>query len=366
MADNKNREPTEHKLDKAREKGQIAQSQDLSRVVNVLVVGEILFATEGIWREALMSLMEFSHAAVNQPFHLALAEAGKAATVILLVVFFIGAVVCSVVSVTSHWGQFGILFAAEPITPKFDKINPVNGFKNIFSWKKLVELIETVIKSGLIALVIYLTIHAELANIVQLASGAPKDGYLAFITLLKNVFHVAIILCLVMAIIDFAIQKMFHRKEMMMDDEELKQEFKEMEGDPQIKGKRKQLAREWANEDPVAKTEKANAVVVNPTHFAVAMYYDSGQAMVPTVVAKGRDEVAAAMVRRAMDHGIPVIRHVWLARTLYATCRANMVVPQSSYEPVAYVYAVIHYLKTMDQVGTLIELEKYGDPPAAP
>jgi type III secretion protein U len=363
MAENKNLDPTDHKIDKAREKGQIAQSQDLSRLANLVVVAEIAFITESKWRESVHSLMEFGYSSVGKPFLPAMQELLIAAGLLLLIVFFVGFVVIPVVSMASHWMQFGILVAPEALTPKFDKLNPVNGFKSIFSVKKLVEFFETVIKAILIGLVVFMVNRTEINTIINLAGGTPKDSYAAFLTLLRYTFHIALIICLVFAMIDFAIQKHFHKKELMMDMEELKQEIKEIEGDPLIKNKRKQIAREWANENPVAKTEKANAVVVNPTHFAVAMFYDQEDAQVPVVLAKGKDYIAQAMIDRARECGIPVIRHVWLARTLYATCKTNSFIPKSSYEAVAHVYAVVNYLMTSKDNEREFELESLGEPP---
>ena len=143
--------------------------------------------------------------------------------------------------------------------------------------------------------------------------------------------------------------------------DEIKREYKESEGDPMVKGTRKQLAREWANEQPAARTESANAVVVNPTHFAVALLYDPEAAPVPLVLAKGKDEIAHAMIARAHQLGIPVLRHVWLARTLYATGRPDTVIPKASYEAVAHVYAVIQEMIESDQHVPLTELETCGE-----
>jgi type III secretion protein U len=365
MAENKNLEPTDHKVEQAREKGQVAQSQDLSRLVNLVVVAEIAFILESHWRESIHSLMNFSYTSVGKPFLPSLMEQLTGSALLVALVFFFFAVLIPVVSAAAHWGQFGVLVAPEALTPKFDKFNPVNGFKQIFSMKKLVELLETVFKTVVIAIVVYLVTRSELNAILHLAGGAPKDSYAAFMTLLRNTFHITLVLCIIFAVIDFMIQKHFHKKELMMDMEEIKKEFKELEGDPQVKNKRKQIAKEWSNESPVATTENANAVVVNPTHFAVALFYDKEDENVPVVLAKGRDQVAHAMIDRARECGIPVIRHVWLARTLYASCKANTFVPKSSYESVAHVYAVIHYLTTTDQVGMEVELESEGEPPHA-
>jgi type III secretion protein U len=208
-------------------------------------------------------------------------------------------------------------------------------------------------------------VKAELPTIVHLAAGAPNDAYFGFIAMLRGIFHALVGLCIVAGIVDLGIQKAFHKKDLMMDKEEIKREYKESEGDPMVKGQRKQLARQWANESPSAKTQKANAVVVNPTHFAVAMFYDADEAMVPVVLAKGKDEIAQAMIRTAREHQIPVIRHVWLARTLYATAQADSVIPKSSYEAVAQVYAVVNELVAMRDTGREVELESLGEPPAS-
>jgi len=363
MSDDKNEEPTDKKIEDAKKKGQIAVSRDLARLVTLVAVMETILVSETLWRGAIFSLMEGSITGVGQDFETAMNNQLMSAFTFLAIVFFVVFIICPVAAVVGHWGQFGILVATEALQPKLDKLNPINGLKQIFSKKKLIELFITVGKAALIAFMMYGAIHGQLGNILTLAGGEPKDSYEAFMSLLRNIFHLIIVVCLVLGVIDFTVQKYFHKKDLMMDHEEIKREFKESEGDPMVKGQRKQLARQWANEAPAAKTEKANALVVNPTHFAVAMFYDAEDALVPVVLAKGKDEVAQAMIRRAHECGIPVIRHVWLARTLYATCRDEMVVPRSSYQAVAQVYAVVHELVASGDVQREVELESFGDPP---
>lgn len=363
MSDDKNEEPTHKKIEDAKKKGQVAVSRDLARLAMLVVVAELAFATESLWRGVISNLMEASITSVGRDFMLAVMQMLTTAGIFLMIIISVCFVVCITIAVAAHWGQFGILVATEAITPKFDKLNPVNGFKQLFSKKKLIELLITVGKAVLIGWIVTNLVRSNLPNIVALAGGEPKDAYYGFITLLHSIFHVIIVVCLCLAMVDFAIQKYFHKKELMMDKEEVKREHKESEGDPMVKGQRKRLARQWANEAPVAKTEGANAVVVNPTHFAIAMYYDSGQQMVPLVLAKGKDEIALAMIRRARECGIPVIRHVWLARTLYATCQADTVIPKESYEAVAHVYAVVHELVSSEQTDLEVELESNGIAP---
>lgn len=363
MAENKNLDPSDHKIKQARDKGQIAYSQDLARLSTLVLAGEAAFLTESLWRETIHEMMNFSYESIGKAFLPALYESLTSSALFLLLLFLASFVVVIVAALVGHWSQFGVLFAPEAAVPQFDKLNPVNGLKSIFSAKKLVEVLQTVVKSAAIAFIVYLLSRDALPTIIHLAAGTPKDVYTAFIDILRDIFHVALIVSLVFAVIDFAVQKYFHKSELMMDMEELKEEMKEMEGDPMIKNQRKQIAREWANEDPVASTGNANAVVVNPTHFAVALYYDQKGASVPVVVAKGRDRIAQAMIDHARELGIPVIRHVWLARTLYATCKANSVIPKSGYEAAARVYAVIHYLMAAGQKNIEFELESRGDPP---
>ncbi|WP_083940938.1 type III secretion system export apparatus subunit SctU [Pseudoduganella violaceinigra] len=363
MSDEKNEEPTDKKIEDARKKGQIAVSRDLARLATLVAVAEAAFATEPLWRDALDGLFALGVASVGQPFDAAMWDMLQSAGTLLVVVFCTCFLVCIVVAVAGHWGQFGILLAPEAITPKFDKLNPVNGFKQLFSKKKLIELLIAVGKAGLIGWTVYVLARSALPDIVQLSTGEPKDVYFAFIALLKSIFHTVVIVCLGLAAIDFAMQKYFHKKELMMDMEEIKREYKESEGDPMVKGQRKQLARQWASEAPVERTDDANALVVNPSHFAVAMFYDPAAGMVPQVLAKGRDATAQAMMARARLKGIPIIRHVWLARTLYASCKADMEVPRASYEAVAQVYAVVLELMREGLAGGEVELESHGEPP---
>lgn len=361
----KTEQPTDKKLEDARDKGQVPVSRDLARLTSLLVVGELTFATQSLWMEAMQSLLKLSFMRIGQPFVAALGELLTSATILLLLVFAVCWVVCSISGVLAHWGQFGILIAPEALEPKFDKLNPINGFKGIFSKKKLTELLLTVFKASLIGWIVYSNVREQLPFIISLSGGEPKDVMYGFIELVRSVFHVIIGLCLCLGLMDFAVQKAFHIKELMMDKEEIKREYKESEGDPMIKSKRKQLARQMIMGDAPKKTEKANAVVTNPTHFAVAMFYDGDEAPVPVVLAKGKDAVAHAMIRVARENKIPVIRHVWLARTLYATARPDVAVPKSSYEAVAHVYAVVADLVASKETDREVELESRGEPPSS-
>jgi type III secretion protein U len=365
VSDDKTEKPTDKKLEDAREKGQIPVSRDLARLCSLVVVAEVAFMMQPLWRGAIESILNLSIMRIGQPFQAAVMEVFTSAGLLLIMVFAIFFVLCTVAGVAGFWGQFGILVSPEVLTPNFDKLNPVNGIKQLFSMKKLMELLLTMGKGAVIGWIIYIGVRDQLPQIISLSGGEPKDILFGFIEVVRSIFHVVVVLCLCIALIDYGVQHHFHIKQLMMDMEEIKKEYKESEGDPMIKQKRKQLAHEWANSAPVAKTQDANALVVNPTHFAVAMLYDPKEGAVPIVLAKGKDELAHAMIQRAKECGIPVIRHVWLARTLYATCRPDTFVPKSSYEAVAYVYAVVNELVAMNETHREVELESRGEPPEA-
>ncbi|MGZ5857239.1 MAG: type III secretion system export apparatus subunit SctU [Burkholderiaceae bacterium] len=364
MSTEKNEKPTDKKLDDARKKGNVGVSRDLALLILLVAVMEFSLLTESLWRESILSLIEISTTRLGQPFPAVMAEIVHAAGILLLLTFAACFIIVIVISMAAYWGQFGVLIAPEVLTPKLDKLDPIKGIKNLFSKKKLGEMALSFLKASLLGLIAFILIRDQLGTILMLAGGTPKDIYFGFIAVARTFFHIIAGVFLVIALIDFAMQKYFHSKSLNMDMEEIKKEYKESEGDPLIKGTRKQLARQLAMEEPAAKTQNANAVVVNPTHFAVAMLFDS-TTPVPVVLAKGKDETALAMIARARAYGIPVIRHVWLARTLYATCSVDSVVPKSSYEAVAHVYAVVHEMVSAKQTDRMVELENYGEPPSA-
>ncbi|RZI42211.1 EscU/YscU/HrcU family type III secretion system export apparatus switch protein [Herbaspirillum sp. HC18] len=364
MSEEKTEQPTDKKIEDAREKGQVAMSKDLARLCTLVVGAEIAFIGIPLWRESIQSLMELSILRIGAEFQAAMWEMLISAGMLLVIVFAIYFIACTIAGVFGHWGQFGVLISTKALEPNLDKLNPVNGLKQLFAKKKLVEVLLTTLKAMVIAWLVFVLAREQLPAIVSLSGGEPKDAFTAFVAILRSIFHIVIVLCLCIALVDYGVQHHFHIKSLMMDMEEIKREFKESEGDPMVKGKRKQLARELAMSGPSAKTAKSNAVVVNPTHFAVAMLYDPVDAPVPVVLAKGKDEIAQAMIERARECGIPVIRHVWLARTLYATCHEDAVIPKSSYEAAAYVYAAVAELVAANDTGREVELESYGEPPA--
>jgi type III secretion protein U len=356
----KTEQPTDKKLDDARKEGQVAVSKDLTKLASLFVLGEIAFATEAAVRDRLNGIIELILQRIGQDFTASIGEVTIAVGSLLMISFVLLGIVGIVIGIATHWGQFGILISTKILTPKFDRLNPAQGAKNLFSKKKLMELLTNVAKASILGLIIYLEVKSQLPNIIALSNGSPNDSYNGFITILHSALKISILASLVFGAVDFAIQKKMHIKSQMMSMDDIKREYKESEGDPMVKGQRRQIARELAESGPVSKTNDADAVVVNPTHFAIALRYDLKRRPIPMMLAKGKDETAQAMIERAHELKIPVIRHVWLARMLYATGKPDAIIPRPSFEAVAHVYAVISEMKGAASEG-VVELEKYGE-----
>jgi type III secretion protein U len=337
-------DPTPQRLEQARKQGQVPVSRDFARVAIGWPSAEIMFALEPPARKALAELFDTTMLAAGGTPGMVV-QAMHGATLLLLAPVLIFAVVITVLSILAFWGQFGVLIAPESLAPKPDRLDPVAAMKNLFSVKKLQEIALSMVKLVAILVVATVLIRGELHNIIALASGDPQHLYDASLTLLKGLFRACMGVMLLLAVIDLAIQRMAHIKGLRMSMDEIIREYKENEGDPMIKGERRALAQELANGDPVQQTGDANAVVVNPTHFAIALFHDPVTERVPRVLAKGVDGVAQAMIAKAHAKGIPVLRHVWLARTLYATTRTQQQVPQFTFMAVGMVYAVAELLR---------------------
>jgi type III secretion protein U len=357
----KNIDPTPHKLQDARKKGQVPVSKDVAACVLLGMGMEAAFALEDVSRQRLSELFDLSLRATQADFMTVLSGAVTASGWLLMLSFLIYAGIGLVAGVLGYWGQFGPNFSAEPLVPSIDKLNPINTIKNIFSMRKVMEILMALFKLVAIGLLSYVVIRSELPALVGLAGGNASHSYGAAVEMIRGLFHILLGVTACIAIIDFFVQRRAHQKQLRMNMEEVIREFKENEGDPLIKGARKEFAFELLYSDPVSKTEQANAVVINPTHFAVAMLFDPQSAPVPVVCAKGRDETARAMIRRAQEKGIPVIRHVWLARTLYATAKEQKPIPHALFDPVALLYSVVEQLNQEGQ--HYAELDDSEHPP---
>jgi type III secretion protein U len=333
----KTEQPTPKKLRDAREKGQVCKSQEITSAAGILVVFGFMIVAWEFWEKHVRELFSIPFAVMHLPFHEALPLAvGGVWNIFLLLVFPVLALVI-VAALVANVGQVGVLFSMQPAMPSLNKLNPQQWFKKVFSKKNLLELCKSVIKTLLLAYIIQKIILNSIDAMVK----APVSGLASQVSLLGDIiFHMYIYTCaafIVVAAIDYLLQKKIHTQELMMTKEEVKREYKEMEGDPHIKSQRKQLHMEMVMNESMQKVRQSSVLITNPTHVAVALYYKEGKTPLPIINAKGEGALAKRMMRIAEEEGIPIMRDVPLARGLFSQAQEDAYIPGEFIEPVAEV-----------------------------
>ena len=340
---------SDKKLEDAREKGQVPQSKELASSFAFGFGVIALIATAGNAEESIRKLIE---AAINVPVHSSeqqltmlyqrmVSMAIDAAFIVLPVVG--AAMLGSIVGGLVHVG-FNLSF--EPLSPKFDKLDPVAGFKRILSIKSLVDVAKSILEAVFIGWVVYQLIRSIAPMMVRTTYGSAESiGQNAWEALVL-LFKTCAPMFLLLGVVDFIVQRLMFLKDQKMSKDDQKREYKQSEGDPQLKGERKALAREIAFSDPKPAVAGANAVVVNPTHYAVALRYNPDEYGLPVIVARGVDAEAALIRRAAEECGVPIIGNPPLARALFKVGIAA--VPEALLESVAIVLRWAEEMRGME------------------
>lgn len=345
----KTEKATPKQLRDAREKGQVAQSQDLGKLLVLMVVSEITLGLADDSMGRLQHLLDLALVATGRPFLATVGQvASEGATVL------IGFILCSVgaamlMRLASSWMQIGFLFAPKALEFDIKKIDPFSHAKQMFSGQNLTNLLLSILKAAAIAITLYMVVKPELGALILLANSDLTTYWHALLDLFRHILRTTLGLLLVIGALDFALQKYFHAKKLRMSHEDIKNEYKQSEGDPHVKGHRKQLAHELLNKAPSAPpkpVEDADMLVVNPTHYAVALFYRPGETPLPRILCKGEDDGALDLIARAKHARVPVVQSIWLARTLYKV-NAGHYIPRPTLTAVAHLYQVI---KQLDEV----------------
>ena len=347
MSGEKTEKPTPKKIKDARKKGQVAQSQDVGKLLILVAIIETMVATSNLGMEKLKLMVHYAVTLSNQPFAYALQAIAVNALSVIAFFSLIAAGIAVTLKLASSWLQFGFLFAAEALKPDFNRINPVSQAKQMFSGKKLSELGNNILKAVFISVTFYLLITPMLGLFIQLAYGDLNAFWLQSVAMFAKIERTCAASLLVLATFDFALQKYFHLKELRMEKHEVKREHKDQEGDPLIKSMRRQMGHELVESGgtpPPINRDNTDAVVVNPTHYAVALYYRSSETPLPRIVSKGQDQQAQWLIQQAQQQGIAVIRYVWLARTLY-TRPIGQYIPRQTLMIVAQLYQLLRALE---------------------
>ena len=254
------------------------------------------------------------------------------------------ALVMALVGVAANFFQVGFLVSGESVKPELKKLNPAQGIKKIFSIKNLMEFVKSIIKIFFLGILLVLVIEQGIRPMLL----APLCGVICEADvlgqLLKNVAIYSSVAFIIIAFADFVFQRRQHTKSLMMTKDEVKREFKEMEGNQEIKGRRKQLHRQMAMGQMEQAVKKSSVVVTNPTHIAVALYYEADETPLPVVKAKGQNLIAERIVKIARDNDIPIMQNIPLARSLHDQAQVNHYVPSDLLKPVAEVLRAVHQL----------------------
>lgn len=350
MADStqeKTEQATPRKLQKAREEGQVARSMELNSVVivslgvvSIYLLGPLLFGNLAIMmRQTLSQAPKFVIDSGNIQSLFTSQLWGF--TVVLGPILLVLAVISYLINVV----QVGPLFSAKALQFKSDRFNLVKGFQRLISKRSLIELIRDVIKTIVIAIVAYKTIAGWVPTLLQSADLSVGEcahilGRLSLILAVK----ISVVL-LVLALFDFAFQRYDMASNLKMTRQEIREEYKDMEGSPQIKSRIRQIQRDVARQRMMAEIPKADVVITNPTHLAVALKYDAATMPAPLVVAKGQRLIAEKIKEIAREHDIPIVENKPLAQSLFKLVEAGAYIPATLYRAVAEVLAYIYRLR---------------------
>lgn len=338
----KTEQPSAKRLRDAREKGDIPKSTEVVSASTVLVVIAYFIASAfDIFKNLSTTLAYILENAPKMPYDeaLELISGTVISSALAIVMPIVGFVI--IAALISLLAQTGFLFAPKAAMPKLENLNPAKWFKQVFSKKNLFEFVKNIIKVVVLAVAVYLASRSHVQELFKIPGSSIGSLWVICGSLFKDLALYSIVAFSILAALDFVYTRFKYTKDHMMSQEEVKQEFKESEGDPHIKQKRKQLHQEMSNQATLAKTRKAKVVIVNPTHYAVAIDYDAKTTKLPIIVAKGQGDMAKRMMEVAKQENIPIMRQPPLARALFAEGNENEYVPADLLVQVAEVLKVI-------------------------
>ncbi len=345
----KTEEPTPHRLREAREKGQIAKSKEITTAV-LLLLSYFLFRYmgESMWKElsgmayTILSLIphiakEFSLSMVAYVLLIGIRALAFTVAPIFALTF--------VAAIITESLQTGFVVAVDPLAPKLERINPQEGFKRIFSLQGLVETIKSILKIVIVFYIMFVAVREDLPYIVVLMDAHPWQalvlgGSIAYKAAMRvGAFYIII------AILDYFYRRFEYMRNLKMSRQEVKEEYKRLEGDPMVKQRIRDLQRQTAQQRMMAQVPQADVVMTNPTHVAVAIQYRAPKSKAPVVLAKGLRKVAAEIRRIAEEAEVPVVENEPLARSIYRTTDVGDQIPRELYQAVAEVLAYIYKRK---------------------
>jgi len=340
---------TPKKKQDARKKGQVAKSMELPAAFILFFAFMYFSMFGGFIKERFMTMFaDIFHNWLQTD--ITAGSMGNFFTHLLLQGLIVLApllVMTMVVALAANFMQFGFLFTAEPLKMKFNKVNPIEGFKRIFSMRSLMEMLKSILKMLIIGLVVYFTLWGEKEKILAIARVPLEQSfsYIASITISLGLKIGGLLV--VLAVLDYMYQRFEYNKSLRMSKQDIKDEYKKSEGDPLIKAKIREKQRRMAMMRMMQDVPKADVVITNPTHFAVALKYDAKEMEAPKIIAKGQDFVALKIKEKAKEHGVAIMENKPLARALYAQVEIGESIPAELFQAVAEVLAYVYKTKNI-------------------
>ena len=333
----KTEKPTPKKLQDARKKGDVSKSKDITATAGMLAILLLAAVALPVVAEQMAALVRASFEVMQEPFELAMPRLGRQAALTLLSVVGMVVLPVALVGALVEFIQAGPVMSTEKLKPKMENMNPAKGIKRMFSMDNLVELLKSILKTAVVGTIAWLVMKKVLPDLPLLAGGRPENVGSALWHTTWTLLAWAGGAFVLVSAADLAWQRFSYMKKMRMSMRDIRQEMKDAEGDPHLKGQRKQLQQEWAQQGANHAAADAHVLVVNPTHVAIAIAYDRETCPVPTVTAKGEDDDALAMRQAAQEAGVPVLRNIELARGLLADAETGEIVPAELFDIIATV-----------------------------
>ncbi|UII57426.1 flagellar biosynthesis protein FlhB [Cytobacillus spongiae] len=347
FAGEKTEKATPKKRQDSRKKGQVAKSQDVNTAVVLLAIFLFLLFAGGYLNDIILNLFRHSF---DEFIHIQVTEENVYVLfldILKELVFFLGPImlVAMIAGVAANYMQFGFLFSTEAIQFKLEKIDPIKGFKRIFSIRAIVELFKSILKISFVGIVTFTVLWLRIDDILILSQKSVGAAMvtLASLTVQMGLFASAALLFL--SVLDYLYQKYDFEKNIRMSKQDIKDEYKNSEGDPLIKSKIKQRQREMAMRRMMQEVPNADVVITNPTHYAIALKYDEKKLDAPFVVAKGVDYVAQKIKYIAKENEVMTVENRPLARALYDQAEIGDAIPEEFFKAVAEILAYVYRTK---------------------
>ncbi len=339
---------TPRRRQEAREKGNVAKSREIPSVF-VLLISLLVFHFTGQWM--LREFFGFMRFFFGHASEFTLSQLGTQRLFFMVMRFVVTVLFPILVGVVSaallgNFLQIGFLWTSEPLMPKFDRLDPIKGFKRLFSIQAFAELMRSILKILIVGYVAYLTVKHRYSQLPGLVVISVADILKFSLTVSFDILYRTCWVLVILAILDYGFQRWQYEKDLRMSKQEVKDEFKQREGDPLIKARIRKMQREIARRRMMEAVPKADVVITNPTHLAVALRYKREEKMrAPKVVAKGAGFLADKIREMARKHSVPLVENKPLAQTLYKGVEIGEEIPEALYKAVAEVLAYVYKLK---------------------